>query len=226
MSNDLRSKAIILHRTNYGESDRILNLLTPEGKVAALARGVRKEKSKLAGAVEPFSVSDVVIHQGRSDLGTLTSAKMLKFYSQIITDLNRLELAGIFLKKINLAADQVTSPEYFSLLEQSLAGLNEKLSISLVEAWFWLNFARISGEEVNLIYDINGEKLSPEMAYYWDSSELSLKLNPSGDIKSREIKLARFLLANPLAWATKVDNVEESLPPILRLAKSVNRLKN
>ena len=36
MSNDLRSKAIILHRTNYGESDRILNLLTPEGKVAAI----------------------------------------------------------------------------------------------------------------------------------------------------------------------------------------------
>ncbi len=226
MSNGLRTKAIVLRRTNYGESDRILNLLTPEGKVSALARGVRKEKSKLAGAVEPFSVADVVIHQGRASLGVLTSAKMLKFYSQILTDLNRLELAGVFLKKINLAADQVSSPEFFSLLNQALAGLHAKLAIELVETWFWLNFAKISGEEVNLIYDINGEKLSSELAYYWDNSEFALKLNPSGDIKSREIKLARFLLANPLSWTTKIDQIETSIPPILRLAKSVNRLKN
>lgn len=226
MSNDLRAKAIVLRRTNYGESDRILNLLTPEGKVSALARGVRKEKSKLAGAVEPFSVADVVIHQGHTELGILTSAKMLKFYNQILTDLNRLELAGIFLKKINLAAEQVSSPEHFSLLQQSLAGLNEYFALDLVETWFWLNFARISGEDINLIYDINGEKLSPNLAYYWDNSESALKFNPSGDIKSREIKLARFLLANPLSWATKIDNIEESLPSILKMAQAVNRIKN
>ncbi len=44
MPSDLRTRAIVLRRTNYGESDRILNLLTPEGKVAVLAKGVRKEK--------------------------------------------------------------------------------------------------------------------------------------------------------------------------------------
>lgn len=69
MPSDLRTRAIVLRRTNYGESDRILNLLTPEGKVAVLAKGVRKEKSRLAGGIELFSISDVVIHQGRSNLG-------------------------------------------------------------------------------------------------------------------------------------------------------------
>ena len=62
MSSDLRTQAIILRRTNYGESDRILTLLTPEGKFSVLARGARKEKSRLAGGIELFSVSDVTIH--------------------------------------------------------------------------------------------------------------------------------------------------------------------
>ena len=45
---DLKTLGIVLRRTNYGEADRILNLITPVGKVAAMAKGVRKEKSKLA----------------------------------------------------------------------------------------------------------------------------------------------------------------------------------
>ena len=59
MPSDLRTHAIVLRRTNYGESDRILSLLTPEGKIAVLARGVRKEKSRLAGGIELFSTDDV-----------------------------------------------------------------------------------------------------------------------------------------------------------------------
>ena len=61
-SKDLRTKAIVLRRTDYGEADRILQLLTPSGKRSVIARGVRKEKSKLAGGIELFSVSDVLIH--------------------------------------------------------------------------------------------------------------------------------------------------------------------
>lgn len=44
MQNDLHTRAIVLRRTNYGETDRILNLLTPEGKKSVLAKGVRREK--------------------------------------------------------------------------------------------------------------------------------------------------------------------------------------
>lgn len=54
MQNDLHTRAIVLRRTNYGETDRILNLLTPEGKKSVLAKGVRREKSKLAGGIELF----------------------------------------------------------------------------------------------------------------------------------------------------------------------------
>lgn len=222
MPRDLRTKAIVLRRTNFGESDRILNLLTPEGKINLIARGVRKEKSRLAGGIELFSVADVVIHQGRAELGILTGARMLHFYGRILTDLPRLEFASLCLKQFSRAADQVDNPEHFSLLQQILTGLDAGLPLALVETWFWFNLARVSGEEVNLSYDINNQKLSPEKRYYWEESAGSLKLNPSGDIKDREIKLARLMLGQSLAWVAKVENTADSLPPLLKIAKSLN----
>ena len=73
-----RVRAIVLRRTNYGEADRILQLLTPEGRRAVMARGVRREKSKLAGGIELFAVSDIVINRGKGELGILTSARMVR----------------------------------------------------------------------------------------------------------------------------------------------------
>ena len=75
---DLRTEAIVLRRTDYGEADRILQLLTPEGKKSVVAKGVRREKSKLAGGIELFSVSEVVIHEGKGELGILTGAKLVE----------------------------------------------------------------------------------------------------------------------------------------------------
>ncbi len=221
MPSDLRTRAIVLRRTNYGEFDRILNLLTPEGKISVVARGVRKEKSRLAGSIELFSVADVVIHQGKTRLATLASARMQQFFRNILSDVQNLELAALLMKKVERATEQVTSPDYFSLLIQGLDGLNRSLNPELVRTWFLLNLARIGGEEINLIYDINGNKLSAEVAYVWDQQEKSLRQYSSGDITAHEVKFLRFLLSNPLLWATKVTDYTEILP---HLAPVVNSL--
>lgn len=229
MPADLRTRAIVLRRTNYGESDRILNLLTPEGKIAAIARGVRKEKSRLAGGIELFSVADVVIRYGRQaqgktqnqPLGTLTSAKMLNFYSNILSDMSTLELASALLKKLDRAAEQTDNPAHFDLLSQSFAGLDRGDSLELVAAWFSLNLARASGEEVNLLCDVAGQPLSPEKTYFWDPLEAALRPDPAGNIRASEIKLARFLLANPLRLAKNIENVTVILPALLPIAKSL-----
>ena len=52
MAESERLRAIVLRRTNYGEADRILQLLTPKGKRSVMAKGVRRERSKLAGGIE------------------------------------------------------------------------------------------------------------------------------------------------------------------------------
>jgi DNA repair protein RecO (recombination protein O) len=64
----IRTTAIVLQRTNYGEADRILQLLTPEGKQGVMARGVRREKSRLAGGIELFAICEVVISEGRGEV--------------------------------------------------------------------------------------------------------------------------------------------------------------
>lgn len=226
MPSDLRTRAIVLRRTNYGESDRILNLLTPEGKVAVMARGVRKERSRLAGGIELFSVADVVVRYGRqaqsqsSPLGILTSAKMLNFYSNILSDISTLELASSLLKKLDRAAEQTDNPIYFDLLSQSLAALNRGDHLDLVSAWFHFNLAHASGEEVNLLCDVAGQPLSASESYFWDPLESALRADPAGNIRAPEIKLARFLLANPLRLAKNIENVATILPPLLPIAKS------
>ena len=61
MAESERLRAIVLRRTNYGEADRILQLLTPKGKRSVMAKGARRERSKLAGGIELFALCDVVL---------------------------------------------------------------------------------------------------------------------------------------------------------------------
>lgn len=220
MPNDLRAQAIILRRTNYGETDRILNVLTPEGKISVLAKGARKEKSKLAGGIELFSVTDIVVHQGRGNLGTLTSARMLRFYSNILSDLTRLELASEILRRAERISEQIDNPDYFAIVDQALAGLHQQLSPDLVKIWFLLNLTQASGEEINLLSDVSGEALQPEFRYFWDGIESALRPDDRGNIGSKEIKLARLLLEKPLASIARISQVSDFIAPLYPIMRS------
>jgi DNA repair protein RecO (recombination protein O) len=74
----LKTEAIVLRGIRYGEADRVLHLYTPErGRVSAIAKGVRRAKSRFGGRLEPFFRLNLVLYQGRSDLMTVTSAETL-----------------------------------------------------------------------------------------------------------------------------------------------------
>lgn len=220
---DLRTNAIVLRRTKYGEADRILSLLTPHGKQEVIAKGVRKEKSKLAGGIEMFSVSEVTIHHSTKDerLGILTSAKMLKFYSQILADLSRLELASTALKQANRLADDIKDSKLFSIINQALAGLHQNYPLDLVESFLLLNLAELSGEAVNLMLDTTGNKLTPDKQYVWNSLDNALEPNDNGPVGEDEIKLLRLLLATPLSTAAQVQGLEKFLSTVLTVARAI-----
>lgn len=219
MPNDLRTKGIVLRRTNYGESDRILNIITPEGKYAVLARGVRKEKSRLAGGIELFTVADVVLHQGRGDLCTLTGAKMLRFFGNIMSDLTKLEVASGALRKVERAAEQTDNPEYFDLLEQVLTELNKSTNVEIVKFWFELRMLQAVGEDINLISDVTGEKLDAEQSYFWDHTEQALRPHPQGNIGVSEIKLARLCLASDLRLISRIQDVERMISIVAEILR-------
>ncbi|MBQ3470500.1 DNA repair protein RecO [Candidatus Saccharibacteria bacterium] len=209
---DLKTSALVLRRTNYGEADRILSLITPAGKISAIARGVRKEKSKLAGGIELFSLSELNIHLGKSDLGIITSARMTAYYSNILLDLTSVELASKILKAIDRSAESIESPEFFTLAKSSLSALDRNISQPLVETWFTLNLNKLLGSELNLHRDKFGEKLSPEKTYAYDQLENAFFEHPSGDFTANEIKLLRLLLTSPLEVASRVKNLDSYLP--------------
>ncbi|MBQ2638547.1 DNA repair protein RecO [Candidatus Saccharibacteria bacterium] len=219
---DLRTKAIILHRTKYGETDRILNLLTPEGRKSCVAKGVRKEKSKLAGGIEIFTVSEITLHESeRSELSILTSAKMIQNYLGIISDLDRFNLGSLIIKRANRASEDVDTPELFNLVNQSFWALDKGYNLELIETYFLFNLTRISGEEINLHRDINGEKLKPETVYTWDSLEKALKPEPLGKIKAEHIKAMRLILTAELPTVLAIKEINKLLPEISYIIHTV-----
>lgn len=220
---DIKTLAYVLRRTNYGEADRILNLITPQGKISAIAKSVRKEKSKLAGGVEMFSLVELNIHQGKSEFGIITSARMKKYYDKILLDLKRLELGAFLLKKVSQAADSSDSPEYFKLVDQGLVGLNDGLDDALVESWFLLNLRKTMGEEVNVYRDVTGEKLSAEKHYEWDAFELAFVERDGGRFSADEIKMLRLMLTADLKVVARVKNYAKMMPDISMLVRTISR---
>ncbi|MBQ3476259.1 DNA repair protein RecO [Candidatus Saccharibacteria bacterium] len=223
-SKDFRTLGYVLRRTNYGEADRILNIITPQGKLTAIAKAARKEKSKLAGGIEVFSLTDYYIHSGRSEFGIITSAKMIKHYDKIIKDLAKLELAGNILKLINKNAEGSYNPDYFQIVDQSLAGLNDGYDEVIVEAWVLLRVAKALGEEINLYRDTDGERLKPELNYEWDIMESAFSKTIDGEYGADEIKMLRLMSTSALKIASRVKIDVSVRDKLLRVVKNAVRI--
>lgn len=219
----VRTKAIILRRTNYGEADRILQLLTPDhGKLGVMAKGVRREKSKLAGGIELLAVSDVTLVSGKGDIWTLTGAKMDTFFAHIMNDYDRLQFAYEAIKQVSRATEQVSDAAYFTLLETALVSLNDvNISLDITVSWFWLQLAILEGQGLNLATDVNGMKLVEDKNYMFDSEAMAFFFREDGEFTTEHIKLLRLLSAQPPALAAKVKSVTPLLAQIRWLAERV-----
>jgi len=221
ITHDVRTMGYVLRRTNYGEADRILNIITPNGKVSAIAKGVRKEKSKLAGSIEMLTRIDFNINRGKGELGVITGAKMIKYFGNIIKDYSRTELATSILKKINQLSDSSDNPEYYDIVDQSMEALNDDTNLNLIKTWINFNIKKSSGEEINLYRDIEGNKLEPTKKYEWDYYEKSLKEKENGLITANEIKAMRLILTNKLKTVAKIKNIDEHILPIFLISEAI-----
>jgi DNA repair protein RecO len=190
--------AIILSRTDYGEADRILTVLTPEyGKLSLLARGVRRIKSKLAGGIELFSVSTITFARGRGELGTLVSTRLKKHYGNIVKDLPRTMLGYDLIKKFHKVTEDEPEPEYFELLQQAFEALDDHtVPLPLVRLWFDAQIIRLGGHTPNLQTDEQGRKLVADQLYDFDFDRMQFVANPlNGRFAANHIKFLRLVYA-------------------------------
>lgn len=215
-----RSRAIVLRRTNYGEADRILDLLTPDGRMSVMARGVRKEKSKLAGGIELFAICDVVVGEGKGDLGVLTSARLVHFYRHILEDYDRMQFAYETLAQIAKASASLDETEWYDIASEVLAALDvSTIQIALVQTWFYVRIAQLLGDELNVVRDYKGEKLSPDKIYRYDSQEKGFIEDPKGNIGAEHIKILRLTAVKPLSVIVQVGGVSNYLADCLYIAR-------
>ncbi|HEX7058671.1 MAG TPA: DNA repair protein RecO [Solirubrobacterales bacterium] len=80
----VKTEAVVLRSIRYGEADRILHLYsTTRGRVNAIAKGTRRPKSRFGGRLEPFFRLDLLLHEGRSELLTVTNVSTVDGYPRL-----------------------------------------------------------------------------------------------------------------------------------------------
>ena len=209
MKDGERVKAIVLRRTDYGEADRVVQLLTTKGRRSVIAKGVRRERSKLTGGIELFSVSDVVIRQGRGELGMLTSARMTAFYRHILEDYDRMQFAYSALKLVAKASETIDEPSWFGLVGETLEYLDKAVvNRQLIEAWFYINYSELLGDELNMRIDVSGNSLDPDKLYMYDETEKALRPSDQGGIGADHIKLMRLMSVKTLGQIAQIGGIE------------------
>lgn len=144
-----RDEAVVLRTQKLGEADRIITLLTRErGKVRAVAKGVRKTRSRLGSRVEPFMVVDVQLYEGRS-LDIVTQVETIgAFGLQIAGDYGRYTAGTAMLETADRLAESEGDPslQLFLLLAGGLRVLAEgRHDPGLVLDAFLLRALAVSG---------------------------------------------------------------------------------
>jgi DNA repair protein RecO (recombination protein O) len=212
--NQLNTTAIILKRTDFGEADRILTLLTPDhGKLRLMAKGVRRVKSKLAGGIELFSVSHITFIQGRGDIGTLISTRLQQHFGSIIKDIDQVQLGYELIKRLDKATEDQAEGEYFTLLQQAFEALDAgTIPRDLIQIWFSAQLLQQSGHAPNLQTDTAGNKLAADQKYNFDVEAMTFAAHPSGRFVPADIKFLRLIFSpTQPAVLAKVTNLAELL---------------
>lgn len=205
------TKAIVLARTNYGEADRILTVLTPDfGKLSLMAKGVRKVKSKLAGGIELFSVSQITFIRGRGEVATLVSSRLETHFASIVKDLARVQLGYEFLKLVNRNTEDNAESGYYELLAAALAALDDaSVSLALVRLFLEANLLALAGHRPNLSDDENGQALAAGQKYNFDASAARFSSSGGGQYTSEAIKFLRIVFSGNSARAlARIDGAE------------------
>jgi DNA repair protein RecO (recombination protein O) len=127
MPGPVKTEAVVLRSMRYGEADRILHLYTPaRGRVSAIAKGVRRARSRFGGRLEPFFRLRIELHEGRSELLTVTGAQTVDGYARLRGDARALDAAARACDAVGrLFETTEPHPGVFNLLCRQLALLDQ-----------------------------------------------------------------------------------------------------
>ena len=140
-----KDEGIVLKTTKLGEADRIVTLMTREnGKIAAVAKGVRKPKSRWGARLEPFTHVHLMLYKGRN-LDTITGADIVDSFDRVRQDYVRLMSAAALVEVVEkITPDRERSVQTYTLLLHGLRSLLTDGAETLVPA-FLVKLLSVSG---------------------------------------------------------------------------------
>lgn len=219
----LKDFGIILRRTEYGEADRIITFLTKDhGKTRAIAKGVRRAKSKMAGGLELFSVSELHYIQGRGDIDTITSTRLHVHFGEIVKHLDRTEQAYAMLKLIDKTVEDHTGQEYFSVLHESLAAIDDvRISVSLVDMSCTMRILQLLGNLPDFSKDSHGDSLNPDIRYEFDFEAISFTEKSNGPFEKNHLKVLKLLAYNTPQSMAAVQGINQYVKDLSGLVRAL-----
>ena len=121
-----KTEAVVLRSLRFGEADRVLHVYTLErGRVGAVAKGIRRTKSRFGARLEPLSHVELMLHQGSGELATVTGASLLRPHSEAREDPYRLAVGLVGLEAmLRLFTEQERNPKAFEALTRFLDALD------------------------------------------------------------------------------------------------------
>jgi len=142
-----RDQGVVLRTMRLGEADRIVTLLCrDQGKVRAVAKGVRKTTSRFGGRLEPLSHVSLLVWQGR-ELDIVNQAEVIDSFRAVREDLSRVTKAFSMLEVADrVSVERHGSPQLYELLVRALGFLSREDAAFVVPAFF-LKVLSVEGSE-------------------------------------------------------------------------------
>jgi len=226
----IKTRGIVIRKVNFGEADRILTILSSDrGKLRVVAKGVRRTKAKLAGWLDMFADNQLELAEGRN-LDIVTGAIAVK---QIATDKLSLQQTGLMYYLCELVdklieetiSDGTPSgdvPEVFSLLQESLSAVAEKvLPLNILKTYFEIKLLTGLGFAPELYRCVvSGQELNGEDILYFSYRLGGVFCNGKNqddfapEISKDGIKLLRLLQKYPLLAIIKIKVADETVKEV------------
>jgi DNA repair protein RecO (recombination protein O) len=131
-------EGVVLRTMRLGEADRIVTLATPEhGKVRAVAKGIRRTKSRLGSRLDPITHVDAVFWRGR-ELDVVTQVEVVDHFRGVREDFDKMPVAFTMLEAVDqVAVERQPMPDVFKLLVGALRTLANEGGAVLLGAFLW-----------------------------------------------------------------------------------------
>ncbi|GIW06223.1 MAG: DNA repair protein RecO [Dehalococcoidia bacterium] len=205
-----RTEGIVLRRDNLGEADKILTLVTPDhGKVRALAKAIRRPKSKLSGHLDLFCRSQLLIAKGQA-LDIVAGAAMIDGYKHVRDDL-WLTSCAIYLVELidRFSEENLENRALYRLLVEALEALDGGRNSELLLRYVELHALELAGFRPQLRRClVCGREIEPETNRFGPNGVTCAACpidSTSRPISVAALKVLRFLQANTLPAAMRLN---------------------